>query len=79
MKLKLIKITQKDEEKKWEINRMRTNVEKTIHAKLKLNDKLKKIKTFLKKNKNKKNQDQILKLKILRGSFENLKRQVRKK
>ena len=59
---------------------MRTNVEKTIHAKLKLNDKLKKIKTFLKKkNKNKKNQDQILKLKILRGSFENLKGQVRKK
>ena len=28
---------------------MRTNVEKIIHAKLKLNDKLKKIKTFLKK------------------------------
>ena len=51
MKLKLIKITQKDEEKKWEINRMRTNVEKTTHAKLKLNDKLKKIKTFLKKKK----------------------------
>jgi hypothetical protein len=46
----------------------------------KLNDKLKKNQNFpkQKKNNNKKNQDQILKLKILRGSFENLKRQVRK-
>jgi hypothetical protein len=57
---------------------MRTNVEKTTHAKLKLNDKLKKNQNFPKKKK-KKNQDQILKLKILRGSFENLKGQVRKK
>ena len=57
------------------------NVEKTTHAKLKLNDELKKKSKLssTKKNKNQKNQDQILKLKILRESFENLKRQVRKK
>jgi hypothetical protein len=60
---------------------MRMNVEKTTHAKLKLNDELKKKSKLssTKKNKNQKNQDQILKLKILRESFENLKRQVRKK
>jgi len=51
MKLKLIKIAQKDEEKKWEINRMRTNVEKKTHAKLKLNDKLKKNQNFPKQKK----------------------------
>jgi hypothetical protein len=57
------------------------NVEKTTHAKLKLNDELKKNQNFpkQKKSKNQKNQDQILKLKILRENFEKLKRQMRKK